>query len=55
MIFVERRVTSDDCNRSECPPEMHATLSRAYSSQNEQTQYEIFRDMACLADEIMEK
>ena len=53
MIFIERRITSDDGNRRERPSEMRASLSRADSAQKQQAQYEIFDKVACLADEMM--
>ena len=55
MIFIECCITSDDGNRCERPGEMHTSLARSDSMQNQQTQYEIFGDMARFADEIMEK
>jgi hypothetical protein len=53
MIFIERRITSDDGNRRERPSEMRASLSRADSAQNQQAQDEIFGKVACLADQMM--
>jgi len=55
MIFIERRITSHDCDRSERPREMHASFPRADSAQNQQAQYEIFRDVTRLANEIVQK
>lgn len=55
MIFIERCITSHDRNGSERPREVHASFSRADSTQNQQTQYEIFSDVARLADEIVKK
>jgi hypothetical protein len=55
MVFIERCVTSHDCNRSERPREMHTSFPRADSAQDQQAQYEIFSDVTRLADEIVKK
>lgn len=55
MKFIERGITSHDRDRSERPSQMHSSFSRADSTQDQQTQYKIFSDVACLTDEIMEK
>ena len=55
MKFIKGCIAPDDCDRSKCPPESYTPLSRADSTQDEQTQYEIFGDVAGFADEIVKK